>query len=196
MSFSSNPHILSVGLGLAYNELISVAYFEKSNICNFKLVSYEKEQTLIDGIREWTHLGERAMGPWVRGYEIILAYTADSFGLPKTHLRQALSKAIDDGQWVLRGALTPGTQFSERFHCIFYDAFSAHTDQKLWESGHLVAWLSRACASECLFTTYAAKGSLARALRSQGFEVIKRPGFGGKRHSIWAVRSDKKNILI
>ena len=83
MDFSSHPHILSVGLGLAYNELISVAYFKKSNIRNFKLVSYEKEQTLIDGIREWTHLGERAMGPWARGYEIILAYTADSFGLPK-----------------------------------------------------------------------------------------------------------------
>ena len=94
MSFSSNPHILSVGLGLAYNELISVAYFKKSNICNFKLVSYEKEQTLIDGIREWTHLGERAMGPWARGYEIILAYTADSFGLSKTHLRQALGKLL------------------------------------------------------------------------------------------------------
>ena len=90
--------------------------------------------------------------------------------------------------WNLESTLTKDTQFTSQFQCILYDAYSGSTSPELWEDDFLESFLSKAAAPNCLLSTYAAKGSLTRALQKQQFEVQLRTGFGGKRQSTWATR--------
>lgn len=190
LKFGLPPSIFSLGLGLAYNEIISIAYFQKYQLDNFKIVSYEKCPSLISGLQEWLGIVKQATAPtWSSTYDSILERTAHHFRLTKGALKQNLQDSISSQKWILQGAFTPDTQFSQKFNCIFYDAFSEKTDPQLWDAKTLQTWSLRACQPNCVFSTYAAKGILKRILKEQGFTLIKRPGFAGKRHSTLAIRS-------
>jgi len=73
------------------------------------------------------------------------------------------------------------------FDIIYYDAFGARAQPELWEA----RWLQK-CADMLstggVFVTYAAKGSVRRALEAAGLIVERLPGPPGKREMLRAAK--------
>ena len=63
----------------------------------------------------------------------------------------------------------------------FLDGFSPTRNPELWES-ELLAEVARHTASGGTFATYTAAGDIRRSLTAAGFNVVRRSGFGRKRH--------------
>ena len=63
----------------------------------------------------------------------------------------------------------------------FLDGFSPARNPELWEPG-LLAEVARHTAPGGTFATYTAAGDIRRSLADAGFNVVRRTGFGRKRH--------------
>lgn len=63
----------------------------------------------------------------------------------------------------------------------FLDGFSPAKNPEMW-SPELMTEVARHTASGGTFATYTAAGHVRRALAAGGFSVVRRPGFGRKRH--------------
>jgi tRNA U34 5-methylaminomethyl-2-thiouridine-forming methyltransferase MnmC len=72
--------------------------------------------------------------------------------------------------------------------CVFYDAYSKKMDADLWQETSLVTRLDPLLARNCVLSTYAATGTMKRALKTLGFRLLPRTGFLGKRESTLAIR--------
>ena len=189
LQFNSPPAILSLGLGLAYNEIISIAYFQQYQQDNFHITSFEKDPRLQDALWQWLELGPNTkVYPWLCAYETICELTAQHFNLQPQALKLSLKKTIQSEHWTFKGALTPETSFSTQANCIYYDAFSEKTDPQLWNCSNLHKWLESACQPHCALGSYAAKGVLNRTLAKLGFSLAKRAGFSGKKQCTLATR--------
>jgi len=70
---------------------------------------------------------------------------------------------------------------------LYYDAFGARTQPEIWED-HCFEPLVEKLKPGGVFVTYAAKGSVRRALQNLGLEVALVPGPPGKREMIQAFR--------
>lgn len=70
---------------------------------------------------------------------------------------------------------------------LYYDAFGARTQPEIWED-HCFKPLVERLNPGGVFVTYAAKGSVRRALQNLGLEVALVPGPPGKREMIQAFR--------
>ena len=70
---------------------------------------------------------------------------------------------------------------------LYYDAFGARTQPEIWED-HCFKPLVEKLKPGGVFVTYAAKGSVRRALQNLGLEVALVPGPPGKREMIQAFR--------
>ena len=181
------PAVMSVGLGLGYNELITVAHFlSRRNCDDFYLESFEVEPALRQYFLAW--LQDQAPLAWSEVYDLILNKTAEHYGLLPGLIKQQLLEMYLSKKWSLREALDPHTQFDRQFHVIFFDAFSKGTTPALWDEEFLTQFLAKVTTTPCALTTYAATGSLTRALKKNQFEVDLRKGFSGKRQSTLALK--------
>lgn len=63
----------------------------------------------------------------------------------------------------------------------FLDGFNPARNPEMW-SETLMKALARLAAPDATAATWTSAGAVRRALQAAGFEVEKRPGFGGKRH--------------
>jgi tRNA U34 5-methylaminomethyl-2-thiouridine-forming methyltransferase MnmC len=104
--------------------------------------------------------------------------------------------AQKSGTWKLEGALMPGFEIAQKYECIFYDAFSSKTSPHLWQESFLLDFFAKACAANCIVSTYACTGALKRALKASGFEVILLEGFLGKRNRTMGVRIKTLDELL
>lgn len=73
------------------------------------------------------------------------------------------------------------------FDLIFFDAFGARVQPDLWTE-EIFDIMFRALKQNGVLVTYAAKGSVRRAMISCGFQVEKLPGPPGKREMLRAVK--------
>lgn len=69
------------------------------------------------------------------------------------------------------------------FDLVYYDAFGARVQPELWEIERFSS-LYQALHTKGVFVTYAAKGSVRRALKEVGFAVERLPGPPGKREML------------
>ncbi len=103
--------------------------------------------------------------PWENAVDI-----APDFKLCK---RRQDFKAIDD---------------KENFDLIYFDAFGARVQPELWtEEIFLKMYL--ALRPNGVLVTYAAKGSVRRAMQAVGFQVERLPGPPGKREMLRAIKN-------
>lgn len=185
----AEPRVLSLGLGLGYNELLVAAHFLERGHASWKMVSYESVDWLREQFLDWLFDRPPVDPQLAQAYTRITELLAAEFrSLNAKAIKSALAQQMNLGNWILAEALKPGTPVPFKCHTIFYDAFSSHTCPELWEQTHLEQFLEEAAAVPCALATYAATGALTRALRSRNFEVHKVPGFGGKRQSTLAIR--------
>jgi hypothetical protein len=191
---STGPlRVLSVGLGLGYNEFLTALYATLAGR-EFRILSFESEEALRTHFINWLQrtASDPEQGPFHSIYDSVLAHVARRFDFDPGKLKDLLAHAYVESAWNIEGDLTlhvGETQNSQTtWHCILYDAFSSGATPVLWQEEFLVKFLNRAAAADCVFTTYAATGALRRALTRVGFRAEKKPGFAGKRESTWAVR--------
>ncbi len=74
-----------------------------------------------------------------------------------------------------------------KYDLVYFDAFSAEVQPEMW-SPEVFAGISEAMVSGGVLVTYAAKGSVRRALQQTGFRIERLPGPPGKREMIRAVK--------
>lgn len=77
---------------------------------------------------------------------------------------------------------------TERFHLVYFDAFSPNVQPELWTPG-IFQKIADSMATGGTMTTYCAKGAVARAMKSAGLIVEKIPGPPGKRHMLRAMKA-------
>lgn len=76
---------------------------------------------------------------------------------------------------------------SQKFNLIYFDAFGARVQPELWTE-EIFAKMYKALQSKGMLVTYAAKGSVRRAMQAMGFEVERLPGPPGKREMLRATK--------
>jgi tRNA U34 5-methylaminomethyl-2-thiouridine-forming methyltransferase MnmC len=78
-------------------------------------------------------------------------------------------------------------RFSAQFDLIYFDAFGARVQPWLWEKP-IFEKMYAALVEGGVLVTYAAKGSVRRAMIEVGFLVERLPGPPGKREMLRAVK--------
>jgi len=76
----------------------------------------------------------------------------------------------------------------EAFNVIYFDAFGADVQPELWTE-EIFKSMFNALKENGVLVTYAAKGTVKRALRSAGFHLKRLQGPPGKRHMLRATKS-------
>jgi len=77
--------------------------------------------------------------------------------------------------------------FPGAYDLVYYDAFSAAVQPELW-TPELFSQIASRMVAGGILVTYAARGSVKRALRQAGLQVERLPGPPGKREMIRAVK--------
>ncbi|HEX7673392.1 MAG TPA: MnmC family methyltransferase [Bdellovibrio sp.] len=180
----TKPKFLVVGLGLGYIEMVIAreSLLAKRNAEDIaSIASYESVPELREFFISW--LQNQELHPEVKStYDLVLEHVLKGSGVSAADVKSFLLVHFPEVRAV-HGALYPEIAMEDQYHCILYDAFSSKTSPFLWEEDFLRRILKEGSAESSVLATYACKGSLKRALKDQGFEVIVREGFQGKRNS-------------
>jgi tRNA U34 5-methylaminomethyl-2-thiouridine-forming methyltransferase MnmC len=183
------PHILSMGLGLAYNEWITFAELLLAQKSDFFILSLESLPQLSQAVRALVMADSLTDNELLANYSAVVNRVAQHYQMDKEALIEFARSALCDGRWQMGGALQLANPFNVKFHVLLYDAFSGQSDQHLWTEDHLNAFLQNYAHEQiCWLSTYAATGNLNRALRKSHFVIKKTKGFGVKRESTLAQR--------
>lgn len=191
------PRVLSVGLGCGYNEMIATAHVINSRWSEeFYLESYEGDENLRNGFLQWLQ-SDSPRDPLSltnlqtqihHTFDQVLALVAAVFKMSPAFLKTQLLALKERRQLVIHDWLTSRTLFPKKFGMIFFDAFSSKSTPELWNEIFLIEFLHKAAAENCGLATYAATGTLNRALKKSGFTLRDQRGFSGKRESTRAFR--------
>lgn len=184
---SPEPRILSVGLGLGYNEVLIACEALIKNKPNIRIDSYESVDALRTFFKDWIQQPESLPEDMLRIYNQILILYCEKYALQSERVRDFLRSLLQNGQLLLLGAMNTETHFAPS-QGILFDAFSSKSSPELWTEEFLHLFLKSACAENCYLSTYASKGTLHRSLKLHGFTTEKKPGFGAKRESTFAQR--------
>lgn len=181
---TSSPCVLSVGLGLGYNELLTVALMLKKGLTKTEIFSYEKEEFLITGFTKWLNREPTDLSSI---YDLILERICKHLSIEAQSLRHLAQQLLEKESLKLLGPLEPETPLPKA-NALLFDAFSKKTSGSLWEKDYLDHFLTKTAGTPCWLSTYACTGDLYRLLVSHGFEAEKRKGFGKKRQSLFAAK--------
>lgn len=182
---SDSFSVLSVGLGLGYNEILSTCLAIKyQREDNFYLESYEKDEFLIIQFKNWAAGQHTSLNPV---YDIILNMFADHYEIEAQAIKTTLNDFIINRKIFLKKALGFTAVFSKKFNAVLYDAFCSRTSPELWHPDFIKFVLDATTSKSC-FTTYACKTDLNNTLVERGFKIHKKNGFAGKRESTLATK--------
>jgi len=124
-----------------------------------------------------------------------LNYVAELDATPFTEIFESFHSC----SWEEKHQITPNFSLLKRkqffheiddenkFDVIYFDAFGARVQPELWTEGIFLK-MFLALKSKGVLVTYAAKGSVRRAMKSVGFSVERLPGPPGKREMLRAVK--------
>tara|TARA_Y100000815_G_scaffold273217_2_gene303946 strand:- start:235 stop:912 length:678 start_codon:yes stop_codon:yes gene_type:complete len=168
-------HVLEIGFGTGLNAFLTLLSAEAKGI----KITYEGVEAypvlpaeinslnyieLLEAQQHKATFDKMHATPW----EETLAIT-EGFQLKK---RQQKFQDIDDGP---------------RHDLIYFDAFGARVQPELWEE-YIFDKMHNALLPGGALVTYAAKGSVRRAMQAVGLEVERLPGPPGKREMLRAVK--------
>lgn len=115
--------------------------------------------------------------------------------------QSALFDRMHEEPWEAATGITPEFTLTKRkqffdeiedkdaFDLIYFDAFGARVQPELWEEA-IFKRMFEALSPGGILVTYAAKGSVRRAMQAVGFLVEKLPGPPGKREMLRAIKPD------
>ncbi len=165
-------HLLEVGFGTGLNALL--AYFEAKK--NNTFIDYVGVEPFpippkVYSILNYPKLiGDNTSGDvFIRMHETAL------------NKRHALSPFFN--LKIMEGGLDDCRFVSDKFHLVFFDAFSPDVQPELWTEQTFVK-IFEALSKGGVLVTYSAKGSVRRAMKKVGFQVERLPGPPGKREML------------
>lgn len=182
--------ILSIGLGLGYNELIACSISLKSNVPIQMLDSFEIEPTLRHQFLSWLGVESQPLQhEFSSSYEDILKRCSETYAIKSEDIKSKLRKLYETQSWRVLKAFDFNEISNRRYTALFFDPFSKKANPEFWDERYLSTLLTQLADKRCVFSTYAATGALKRALKAAHFQVDLRPGFKGKRNSTFAWKS-------
>ena len=170
-------HCLSVGLGLGYNEMLTIAALERAGRPG-RIHSFEALEFLREEFRGWA-LGRRD-GPLTSTHDQIAA----RLGVERT----TVGRWIEDGRLELRGAFPAAGADLAGCNLVYFDAYSNKMDPHLWDEEVLVEAFGRTLGPTCVLASYAATSVMNRVLRRLSIVKQSRRGFYLKRQSTLGIR--------
>ncbi len=179
-----NPVFLSLGLGLAYNELLIAFESLKHGQTPEMIASYESVIPLRENFQDWLENKQAALSPV---YDEITNLYSAKYAISAASVKTFLAQMLQNGKLKLFGAVEG--EVPPASHAILFDAFSNKTSPELWDEDFLNNFFAKSSALPCFVSTYACNGKLKRALRANSFTLDIQPGFGRKRHSVFAHKS-------
>lgn len=184
MNTQYTPCILSLGLGIGYNEVLVACEALKANAQHLAIDSYESVDNLRVQFNKWLL---REASDLQNIYDQILHLYAQHYQMDASEIHHFLKQLLDEDKLQLHGEVTAKTHFTKST-AILFDAFSHKSNPELWSENFLDSFLAMAAADTCYLSTYASKGTLHRALKKHHFINEKKPGFGKKRESTFAYK--------
>ncbi|MEZ4873779.1 MAG: MnmC family methyltransferase [Bdellovibrionales bacterium] len=172
-----------MGLGLGYNEIISVASAVAHNKPLSELHSYESHPWLRENFLGW--LNGQAMS-LSSVYHRIVELAASEFRVRAREVFDSLKSMKEQKSFMLHESLPLEFNESKNYNVIYYDMFSGKMNLPYWEEDFFKHFLQFNAGTPCHFATYAATGKLKRALKGSGFQIVSKSGFSGKRQSTYA----------
>lgn len=189
--FKANPdrtiRVLSFGFGLGYNELITVIYFleNKLDIERLNLISYEKDIFLYDLFNSWLNesvSSDKSIYDEVL-YGVLRALAFHNVEISMTKIKAKTQEQLANGKWSQLGAVNYINDFSGAYDVVFYDAYSAKTNELLWSEEFLNEFFKTKLSQKFVYSTYACTAVLKRVASLNQCTFDKRDGFKGKRNS-------------
>lgn len=191
--------IASIGLGLGYNEILSVGLWLQAGLSlhDLQLLSFESSHDLIEafcaffaGLKASEAAGVKQLFPV---YDDICGRVSQHCAIDESVLKRSLESLINCHDLCFYGELNTaqldgldvGTSGSQ---CVLFDAFSPDSSPDLWAEDFLDLLIARLAGPSCVWVSYASRTVLKRALQRAHFRLEKRPGFAGKRESTLAIR--------
>lgn len=175
-STQTNLSILEIGFGTGLNAFITFLEADKKNI-KIDYVGVEAYPVAADEVEKLNYVtelkaennqlvfNEMHITSWDEKHTI-----SDDFNLTK---RKQFFNEIDD---------------DNTFDLIYFDAFGATNQPELWTE-EIFQKMFTALKVGGILTTYAAKGSVRRAMQTVGFTVERLAGPSGKREMLRAVKN-------
>lgn len=185
--------VVSVGLGLGYNEILAAAISLKRNASkDLRVTSYEIEPSLIASFQEFFSTPSHLENPQTESEKVrksILALAAKHYQVKELDVFLWVAEALKDGSLVLKGDFLADANLLPPYNLMFYDPFSDRVDDKLWDETFLDEIFAQGARQKlCVFATYAAKGRIKRLFKKHGFTKVEFEGFGGKKENSIGVR--------
>jgi tRNA U34 5-methylaminomethyl-2-thiouridine-forming methyltransferase MnmC len=166
-------YILEIGFGTGLNALITLLEATKSN----KKITYYGVEAYPVSTEELAQLN------------YISELNVPDF---KQHFEQMHSAPWETEVTLSDGFLLYKNQckfteiaYEDRMDLIYFDAFGARVQPELWTED-MFAMMFKALKKDGVLVTYAAKGSVRRAMQKVGFKVERLPGPPGKREMLRA----------
>ena len=168
-------HILEIGFGTGLNALLTLIHTEKSSV-----------NLLYEGVEAYPVSSEE-----LAQLNYLEAADAQVF--------EAVFEKMHQTPWEQTETITEAFQLKKRkqtfetledqdqHDLIYFDAFGARVQPELWEEP-IFEKMYRALKAGGVLVTYAAKGSVRRAMQAVGFKVERLPGPPGKREMLRAVK--------
>jgi hypothetical protein len=185
----NEPRILSLGTGLAYNEMLSTAFsivFEAT----LKMSSFEANrdlnQALINWLRGSFSKGEKEGIVPFKIYDAVLDQTAKTFDIPAVEIKNKMLRSFENGDWKIEASWDSSDK--SKYNVVIYDFFSSKAMESFWSEEYLTDFLKDHTDAQCSFGTYACTGKLKRAFKANNFEYFERRGYLWKRSSTFACR--------
>ncbi len=188
--------IASIGLGLGYNEILSVGLAMQKGLTpeNLIISSFESREELRTAFKDYFQHPSSVSdtSPISSVYLDILKRVAAFCEIDASSLSARVSALMQTSRLIINGPVTlqslRETQQNQSKGCILFDAFSPASSPDLWTEDILAALTDSLAASRCVFASYASRTVLKRVLKMKGFQLEKRIGFAGKRESTLAIR--------
>lgn len=177
------PVILSLGLGLGYNELLIAFESLKRNQRPALIASYESVDFLKDDFTAWLRNEPAGLTPV---YDQIVELYACRYLQTAVAAKALLRELMRQNRFRLLGAIED--EQPPVSHAILFDAFSPKTCPQLWTPEFLEVFFDQAAATPCFVSTHACNGRLKKALKKNGFTITIQEGFGRKWESLLAQR--------
>ena len=168
-------HILEIGFGTGLNALLTLMHAEKSSV-----------NLLYEGVEAYPVSSEELAQLNYLEAADAQAFEAD---FEKMHqLPWEQTEIITEAFQLKKRKQTFETLEDQDQHdLIYFDAFGARVQPELWEEP-IFQKMSNALKPGGVLVTYAAKGSVRRAMQAVGFKVERLPGPPGKREMLRAVK--------